>query len=115
MTYELDSMIGLDKLELSYEAHMAGFDGECFLYGVYFGDALTEDKAEEVNRAVSGFFRNVGDTGAYFSVDLRAEKVSIYVDLGGVMEPACQDMIIKGVLRALNDVKGIKTVLINED
>jgi len=115
MNYELDSMIGLDRLELSYEAHVVGFDGECFLYGVYFEDALTEEKAEEVSCAVSEFFNAVGDIGAYIDVTRREEKVIVYLDLGGVFEPADQDMAIKGVLKALDKVEGIKNVLINED
>lgn len=49
MEYELDSMMGFDKLELYFEAHMAGIDGECFNYSVYFENAFSDEKLEEID------------------------------------------------------------------
>ena len=34
--FDFDSILGIDQLDLNYEAHVAGFDGESFLYSVYF-------------------------------------------------------------------------------
>lgn len=117
MGYELDDMMGFDKLGLYYEAHMAGFDGECFLYSVYFEDELTDEKFAEADEAIGEFFRPYSEQDIYLGyvdVSKAEDKVIIYLDLGNV-EPEDSDTAIKGILKALNHVSGIKQVIVNED
>lgn len=116
MGYELDDMMGFDKLGLYYEAHMAGFDGECFLYSVYFEDELTDEKFAEADEAIGEFFRPYSEQDIYLGyvdVSKAEDKVIIYLDLGNV-EPEDSDTAIKGILKALNNVVGIKQVIVNE-
>jgi hypothetical protein len=50
-------MMGLDKLDLYYEAHVAGLDGECFSYSIYFDDVITDKKFEETHKAIDEFLK----------------------------------------------------------
>jgi hypothetical protein len=116
MEYNLDKMMGLDKLELYYESHMAGIDGENFSYSIYLEDNNIYDKFIEVSKAITEFIKPYDDKDIYMGyIDITKddEKVSIYLDLGNV-EPQYEDVAIKGILKALNDVQGIKSVIINE-
>lgn len=117
MEYELDGMMGFDKMDLYYEVHMAGIDGECFNYSVYFEDGCSDAKLEETKKAVDEFVIPNEDEDiymGYIDVSQNDDNVNIYLDLGNV-EPEDEDIAIKGILRALNKVSGIKSVIINED
>lgn len=115
MEYELDRMMGLDQLDLYFEAHMEGIDGECFNYSVYFEDGCPDAKVEETDRAVTEFAESFDeeDYPGYMDVSKMDDKANIYLDLGNT-DPEESDTIIKGILKALNQVAGIKTVIINE-
>lgn len=116
MENEFDSMMGFDKLGLYYETHMAGMDGECFNYSVYFEESLTDEKFEETDKAISEFIKPYNDKEiylGYLDVSKVDEKVNIYLDLGNV-DPKDSDTAIQGILKTLNSVSGIKCVIINE-
>ncbi|MDO5559840.1 MAG: hypothetical protein Q4F95_09615 [Oscillospiraceae bacterium] len=116
MEYELDNMIGVDRLGLYFEAHVADIDGECFNYSVYFENGITDEKFEETNKAIAEFMKPYNDEDTYLGyIDVTKEddKVSIYLDLGNV-DPDYEDTAIHGILEALNNVSGIKSVIINE-
>lgn len=117
MDFELDGMMGFDKLDLYFEAHMAGIDGECFNYNVYFEGGYSDAKLEETNKAIEEFLAPFNDEEVdlgYIDVSKMDDKVNIYLDLGNV-EPEEQDNAIKGILKALNKVAGIEKVIVNED
>lgn len=114
MEYEFDSMIGIDTLELYYEAHVADFDGECFTYTIYLENAITDEKLAEINKAIEAFVAPYNEKDiypGYIDVTKKDDKGFIYLDLGNVED--C-DSSIHGILNALNNVTGIKSVIINE-
>lgn len=111
-----DDALGLTNLDLSYAAHVDGFDGECFDYSVYFTDDTADTAKEDaVRNAVQSFDFNVtgDDYIGYISISSDNNKVLIYLDLGNV-QPQNENKIIQGILLALNSVQGIKKVIINE-
>ena len=118
MQENLDRMIGLDKLELYYEAHMVGIDGECFNYNIYFKDMLNDEKVEEIKDVIEKFKNQYNDNDdsyiGYIDVSKDGNRVNIYLDLGNV-SPNYENISIQGILKAINNVEGIKQVLINED
>lgn len=117
MEYDLDEMMGFDKLGLYYEAHMAGIDGENFHYNVYFEEDITDEKVKETNNAIAEFLTPYCDKDiylGYIDVSKEDDKLYVYLDLGNV-KPEYQDTAIKGILKALNNVQGIRSVIVNED
>lgn len=114
---DFDSMMGFDKLDLYFEAHVAGFDGECFDYSIYFEEGSSDDKLKEINTAINEFIAPYDEKEiymGYIDVSKNDEKVSIYLDTGNV-EPEDIDAAVTGILKALNKVTGIKKVIVNED
>ncbi|MDE7253610.1 MAG: hypothetical protein K2O32_11800 [Acetatifactor sp.] len=112
-----DSMIGLEELELNYEAHVMGFEGENFFFSIYFEDGFTDAKFEETDNVIGEFFKSYDEQEiylGYLDVLKQEDKVSVFLDLGNV-EPEYCNTAIHGILNALNNVSGIKTVLINEN
>lgn len=117
MDYEFDEMMGFDELGLNFEAHMAGIDGENFLYSVYFEEVFSDEKFEEIEKVMDEFVTSYQEKGiylGYMDVSKMEDKVNIYLDLGAVA-PEDSDTAIKGILKALNKVSGIKSVIVNED
>jgi hypothetical protein len=117
MEYEFDNMMGFDKLELYYEVHMAGFDGENFSYNVYLDKNPDDEKLTEVSHAIGEFFAPYESKEIYLgyvNVSKDEDKLSVYLDIGNV-KPEYEDVAIKGILKALNNVKGIKLVIVNEE
>lgn len=115
--FDFDSILGIDQLDLNYEAHVAGFDGESFLYSVYFDDGVTDEKAEEIQQVMSDYSSQNGDEEnymGYIDVYKGEDQIMIYLDLGGVSEEN-SNVAVTGVLKALNSVAGIKSVIINEE
>ena len=115
--FDFDSIFGIDQLDLNYEAHVAGFDGESFLYSVYFDGGVTDEKAEEIQQVMSDYSSQNGDEENYMGyIDIYKgeDQIMIYLDLGGVSEENC-NMAVTGILKALNSVAGIKSVIINEE
>ena len=116
MEYQFDSMLGLNGLNLYYEAHLAGIEGECFDYSVYFENGVTDEKISEISKAINEFtapFDEKGIYPGYMSVSKEAEKAMVYLDLGNV-NPNYENTVIRGILTAFNNVSGIKKVIINE-
>ena len=118
MEEELDFGIGINKLNLYYEAHVLGFDGECFNYNIYFEDKLDDNKFKEVEKAIEKFKDNYNyDDNTYIGyIDVAKEdnRINIFLDVGNV-QPEYQDIAIQGILKAINIVPGIKYVLVNEE
>lgn len=115
--FDFDSIFGIDQLDLDYEAHVAGFDGESFLYSVYFDGGVTDEKAEEIQQVMSDYSSQNGDEEnymGYIDVYKGEDQIMIYLDLGGVSEEN-SNVAVTGVLKALNSVSGIKSVIINEE
>ena len=115
--FDFDSILGIDQLDLNYEAHVAGFDGESFLYSVYFDGGVTDEKAEEIQQVMSDYSSQNGDEENYMGyIDIYngEDQIMIYLDLGGVSEENC-NMAVTGILKALNSVVEIKSVIINEE
>lgn len=115
--FDFDSILGVDQLDLNYEAHVAGFDGESFLYSVYFDGGVTDEKAEEIQQVMADYSSQNGDEENYMGyIDIYKgeDQIMIYLDLGGVSEEN-SNMAVTGVLKALNSVSGIKSVIINEE
>lgn len=113
---DFDSMMGFDKLGLYFEAHVAGFDGECFDYSIYFEEGCTDEKLKEINAAIDEFTAPYDEEEifiGYIDVSKNDEKVSIYLDTGNIDEDI--DTVVTGILKALNNVTGIKSVIVNED
>lgn len=117
MKYPCDDMIEFDKLGLYYEAHMAGLDGECFYYSVYFENSLNAEKLDEIDKAIYEFRNPYDDKEIYLGYfDITKaddDKIFIYLDLGNV-KPEYEETAIKGILKVLNNVSGIKSVIVNE-
>lgn len=115
--FDFDSILGVDQLDLNYEAHVAGFDGENFLYSVYFDGGVTDEKAEEIQQVMADYSSQNGDEEnymGYIDVYKGEDQIMIYLDLGGVSEEN-SNVAVTGVLKALNSVSDIKSVIINEE
>lgn len=109
-------LMGLDKLGLYYSIKVDGIDGECFHYSVYLDGEVTEEKCNEIGKAIRDYFKPYDEkeiyTG-YLNISKKDDKIFIYLDLGNV-KPQYEDVSINGILQALNNVSGIKSVVINE-
>lgn len=115
MDYELDNMFDFSKLNLYFETHVAGLDGECFTYSVYFDDGISDEKTAEINKAIDDWSAPYDEKEiylGYISVSKEDDKALVYLDLGSIKD--C-DQSIYGILTALNNVTGIKSVILNED
>ena len=115
--FDFDSIFGIEQLDLNYEAHVAEFDGESFLYSVYFDGGVTDEKVEEIQQVMADYSSQNGDEEnymGYIDVYKGEDQIMIYLDLGGVSEENC-NMAVTGILKALNSVAGIKSVIINEE
>lgn len=108
--------MNFDRLNLYYDVRLDGLDGECFDYSVYLDSDVTEDKYKEICNAVDDFRKPYSDKEIYMGyLDISAydDKIFIYLDLGNV-KPQYENVSINGILQALNNVSGIKSVVINE-
>ena len=114
--FDFDSIFGIDQLDLNYEAHVAGFDGESFLYSVHIDGGITDEKVDEIQQVMADYSSQNGDEENYMGyIDIYngEDQIMIYLDLGGVSEEN-SNMAVTGILNALNSVSGIKSVIINE-
>ena len=115
--FDFDSIFGIDQLDLNYEAHVAGFDGESFLYSVHIDGGITDEKVDEIQQVMADYSSQNGDEENYMGyIDIYKgeDQIMIYLDLGGVSEEN-SNMAVTGILNALNSVSGIKSVIINEE
>ena len=115
--FDFDSIFGIDQLDLNYEAHVAGFDGESFLYSVHIDGGVTDEKVDEIQQVMADYSSQNGDEENYMGyIDIYKgeDQIMVYLDLGGVSEEN-SNMAVTGILNALNSVSGIKSVIINEE
>lgn len=116
MGFDWIKAMGFDKLGLYYNIRMDGLDGECFEYSVYFENGLTDEKFGEADKAIDEFLKPYNEKEiymGYIAVSRKDDKINIYLDLGNV-KPQYENVSIKGILQALNNVSGIKSVVVNE-
>ena len=48
MDYNFDDMFKFNELNTYFDIHVAGLDGECFEYNIYFEGAADESRVEEI-------------------------------------------------------------------
>lgn len=107
-------------LGLYFEAQLAGFDGEMFYYTVYLTEPNTEEKRREIDEALDAHFSQYAGkegiyTGDYWTGEGDERRAEITLDLGNCRGPyGFDDEVVKGVLKALNNVTGIQKVIVNE-
>lgn len=113
--FDWDSSLGLKKLSLNYPVHAEGIEGECFTYSVYFETEVGEQERKTVVNAINTYdFKLSGDDYiGYTDVKATNGRVEIYLDLGNT-QPQNENKIIHGILFALNNVQGVKNVIVNE-
>lgn len=117
MDFNLDEMVGLDQLNLNFEVHMVGIDGENFMFNVYFSEEITEEKFAETEKVVSEFASTYEEQDmdlGYVNVSKEDDKVVVYLDLE-IEDMELSNRAICGLVEALDKVSGIKSVMINED
>ena len=116
MEYKLDSFFKFDTIGTSFEVHVAGIEGECFEYNIYFEEGADKDKVTEVDMSIHEWSSQYGedDYVGYIDVSLAENSVHVYLDLGGVEPEAC-DRSIYGIVNAIKDIKGIQCVIVNEN
>lgn len=116
MDFDWTKSMGLDKLGLYYSIKVDSIEGECFNYSVYLDGDVTKEKYKEICNAVHDFRKPYGDKDiymGYLDISKEDDKIEIYLDLGNVA-PNYENTSINGILQALNNVSGIKSVIINE-
>lgn len=116
MDFDWTKAMGLDKLGLYYNIKADGIEGECFDYSVYLDGDVTEEKYKEICNAVHDFQEPYEEKDiymGYLDISKEDDKIFIYLDLGNVT-PQYEQASIEGILKALNNVSGIKSVIINE-
>ena len=112
---DFEEIFGFRELGLSFPVQVEGFDGETFRYSVYF-DADPEEQEEALAQAVMRYAseRETADVYAgYLDVWPADGKLVVVHDLGG-LEPPDTISAIRGLLKALDAVDGIRNVVINE-
>lgn len=114
-----DKSMGLDKLGLYYHAHINVCMDENFIYSVYFEAEPTEEKLDECRKAVGDFLEPFNEKEmyvGYIDVTMEDDKITVFLDLGNTDLPSAKEQndAIKGILIALNNVGGIKSVILNE-
>lgn len=109
-----NEMLGIDDMHLSYKVDTKGFDGEMFIYSVYFKKDVTRSDTDELNSRISKLTEDYTEDNYYGYITLLepdGKKAEIMLDLGN----ADDDRMIKEILEALDGMKGIKKVVINEE
>lgn len=119
MEFKWDDVFEFNKLNTYFDIHVAGMDGECFEYNIYFESGADEDKLKEIAEAVNKWMSQYDEEDylGYISVSLdedsedSEDSVFIYLDLGNVED---SNRSIYGIVEAFKDVQGIKEVIVNE-
>lgn len=118
------SVFGFDKLDLRYEASCEGMDGECFHYLVDFDAPVTEKTQNDVMAAIEQQMEPLNDEekdlfpGEVWLSEFGCEndnQLDIELDLGNCHgDKFYQDQVIQSILLALNDVSGVRSVIVNQ-
>lgn len=113
MAYNFDDMFKFNELNTYFDIHVAGLDGECFEYNIYFEGAADENKAEEISAAIDQWQSQYDEEDylGYIDISLEEDHVFVYLDLGSIED--C-DRSIYGIVEAFKDVQGIREVIVNE-
>ena len=114
---DFNEIFGIDELDLYYKAEVVGFDGENFTYNVYYDTNVEDTILDDVQNAVESMIKSLEEEDeycGYIDITKEEDRISIFHDLGG-MESEEDNAMISKLLIALNNVKGIKNVMINED
>jgi hypothetical protein len=110
-TYE--EMLGFDKLKLSYDIKVDGFDGEMFLYSIYFENSPTDEDIRAVEDCMDILPQDDENTyhGDVMVFSDEPDKVTVMLDLGN----ADDERYITDIPKALDGIDGIEKVVVNED
>ena len=118
------SAFGFDKLDLCFAVTCEGMDGECFHYLVEFDAQVTEETQNTVLAAIEQQQAPMNDEehdlfpGEVWLSEFGCEsdnQLDIELDLGNCHGGKnYQDEVIQSILLALNDVPGVRSVIVNQ-
>lgn len=110
----MEEMLGIDKLGLSYDVRVDGFDGESFVYSIYFDRSVTDRDIEETDMRLLALSQQNSEEEyhGYISPAYPGGDNMLYfmLDLGN----ADDDEFIGAILSTLDGMEGISEVVINE-
>ena len=112
-TPSYEEVLGIDTEAFDYEVTVEGFDGEMFIYSVYFDHDVTQGDTEKMNSRIEALYEDCGEDDYYGYImvgDPDGSKCDIMLDLGN----ADDERMIGGILYALDGMDGIERVIINE-
>ena len=106
-------MFKFNELNTYFDIHVAGMEGECFEYSIYFEGGADEARAEEISAAIGKWQSQYDDEDylGYIDITLEEDHVFVYLDLGSIED--C-DRSIYGIVETFKDVQGIREVIVNE-
>lgn len=113
MAYNFDDMFKFNELNTYFDIHVAGLDGECFEYNIYFEGEADESRVEEISAAIDQWQSQYDEDDylGYIDITQADDSVFVYLDLGSIED--C-DRSIYGIVEAIKDVQGIREVIVNE-
>ena len=110
---EMD-VFGFSFMELSFEAALDGFDGENFHYNIHFDQDVTKEDIAEIEKRLNAEcskYSEEDNIGYVSQAEIADERlVTVMLDLGN----ADTEVMITGIVQALNGMDGIEKVVINE-
>ena len=108
-------MLHLDKVKTYFPIECEGIYGEEFIYSIYFDDLLVDKHFEDV-RNLLDYLQDDNSLDDHYLGYVEAivldNRVVIIHDIGNVGEK--DTLAVHDVLTGLNDIRGIKKVVINE-
>ena len=112
--WTMEELLGIDGLDLSCDVRVDGFDGESFIYSIYFDRNVTEEDIAEAETRLEPLWSQNSEEEYYgyiSEVSKDADNMlSVMLDLGN----ADSDRFIGDILCALDDMEGISEIVINE-
>lgn len=110
-----NDMYDFESLDLGFEVTMAAFDGESFVYSIYFDHDITEEDASEMNRRIDRLLESYPEDfyPSYISpVEISDKnKAELMLDLGN----ADTESMVTDIPESLKGMEGIEKIVINED
>ena len=107
-----DKFFGVDELSLYYKAHIAGLDGEMFIYDAQFDVTVSDATVRELDEAITRKCGQPSDDNRYGEIFITKKtdsSIEIVLDLGNAYE----DKAITGIFKALNELNGVRSVTVN--
>jgi len=88
MAYNFDDMFKFNELNTYFDVHVAGLDGECFEYSIYFEGTADETRVEEISAAIDQWQSQYDEEDylGYIDISLKEYHVFVYLDLGSIMK-----------------------------